>query len=51
MLALRWRVPPRPLATRWRGPLGMSGALARDPVLSIAGIVGPPGLQGPAGAA
>lgn len=48
-LALRWRVPPRPLATRWRGPLGMSGSLARDPVLPIAGIVGPPGPQGPAG--
>ena len=48
-LALRWRVPPRPLATRWRGPLGMAQALARDPVLPIAAIVGPPGLQGPAG--
>ena len=48
-LALRWRVPPRPLTTRWRGPLGMAQALARDPVLPVAAIVGPPGPRGPAG--
>ena len=46
---LRWRVPPRPLTTRWRGPLGMAQALARDPVLPVAAIVGPPGPPGPAG--
>ena len=50
-LALRWRVPPRALATRWRGPLGMAHALARDPVLPIAAIVGPPGPKGPVGPA
>ena len=48
-LALRWRVPPRPLTTRWRGPLGMAQALARDPVLPIAAIVGPPGTSGSVG--
>ena len=49
---LRWRVLPRPLTTRWRGPLGMAQALTRDPVLPVAAIVGPPGApgqQGPAG--
>ena len=48
-LSLRWRVPARPIATRWRGPLGMAQALARDPLLPIAAIVGPPGPQGPGG--
>ena len=49
ILTLRWRVPPRPIVTRWRGPLGMAQALARDPVLPIAAIVGPPGPAGPVG--
>ena len=48
-VTLRWRVPPPPITTRWRGPLGMAQALARDPVLPVAAIVGPPGLQGPTG--
>ena len=48
-LALRWRVPARPITTRWRGPLGMAEALARDPLLPIAAIVGPPGAQGSGG--
>ena len=48
-LALRWRVPARPITTRWRGPLGMAQALARDPLLPIAAIVGPPGAQGSGG--
>ena len=48
-LALRWRVPPRPITTRWRGPLGMAQALTRNPVLPIAAIVGPPGPAGPVG--
>ena len=48
-VTLRWRVPPRPIVTRWRGPLGMAQALTRNPVLPIAAIVGPPGLQGPTG--
>ena len=48
-LSLRGRVPARPIATRWRGPLGMAQALARDPLLPIAAIVGPPGPQGPGG--
>ena len=48
-LTLRWRVPPRPKTTRWRGPLGMAQALTRNPVLPIAAIVGPPGPPGPAG--
>ena len=46
---LRWRVPPRPITTRWRGPLGMAQALTRNPVLPIAAIVGPPGPAGPVG--
>ena len=49
ILALRWRVAPRPITTRWRGPLGMAQALTRDPVLPVAAIVGPPGPPGPAG--
>ena len=48
-VTLRWRVPPRPIVTRWRGPLGMAQALTRNPVLPIAAIVGPPGPPGPAG--
>ena len=48
-VTLRWRVPPRPIVTRWRGPLGMAQALTRNPVLPIAAIVGPPGPQGPQG--
>ena len=48
-LTLRWRVAPRAIATRWRGPLGMAQALTRDPVLPVAAIVGPPGPQGPPG--
>lgn len=48
-LALRWRVPPRAISTRWRGPLGMAHAMTRDPVLPIAAIVGPPGATGPVG--
>ena len=49
-LTLRWRVAPRPLTTRWRGPLGMAQAVARDPALTIAAIVGPPGPVGATGA-
>ena len=49
-LTLRWRVPPRPLTVRWRGPLGMAQAVARDPLLPIAAIVGPPGATGATGA-
>ena len=49
-LVLRWRVPPRPLTTRWRGPLGMAQAVARDPLLPIAAIVGPQGATGAPGA-
>ena len=48
-LVLRWRGAPRPIVTRWRGPLGMLQALTRDPVLPVAAIVGPPGAQGPQG--
>lgn len=48
-LTLRWRVPSRPLTTRWRGPLGMAQAVARDPLLPVAAIVGPPGATGPVG--
>ena len=51
ILTLRWRVPPRPIVTCWRGPLGMARALARDPVLPIAAIVGPPGAPGATGPA
>ena len=48
-LTLRWRVPPRPISTRWRGPLGMAQALTRDPLQPVAAIVGPPGPIGPSG--
>lgn len=48
-LALRWRAMPRLLPTRWRGPLGMAQAIARDPLLPIAAVVGPPGARGPEG--
>lgn len=50
-LVLRWRVSPRSIVTRWRGPLGMVQALTRDPVLPVAAIVGPPAAQGPQGQA
>lgn len=49
-LQLRWRAIPQPIATRWRGPLGMAQALTRDPLLPVAAIVGPPGATGLAGA-
>lgn len=48
-LTLRWRVPERPVTTRWRGPEGMAQALAREPTTAIAAIIGPPGPQGPIG--
>ena len=53
-LILRWRVPDRAIVTRWSGPDGMAEGLARDPLLAIAAVVGPPGpqgLQGPQGPA
>jgi hypothetical protein len=49
ILTLRWRVPGRPVTTRWRGPEGMAQALARVPVPAISAIIGPPGPQGPTG--
>ena len=52
-LTLRWRVPVRALELRWRGPLAMLDAVARNPQLPVAAIIGPPGPaspQGPAGA-
>ena len=49
-LTLRWRTPERPIVTRWRGPDGMAAALARNPALPIAAIIGPPGPPGPPGA-
>jgi hypothetical protein len=48
-LALRWRIPERPVTTRWRGPQGMAQALAREPAKAIAAIIGPPGPQGAVG--
>ena len=48
-LTLRWRTPERPIVTRWRGPDGMAEALARNPALPIAAIIGPPGPPGPPG--
>jgi hypothetical protein len=45
-LVLRWRAPARRLTLRWRGPEGMVGAIARDPVAPIAGVIGPPGPAG-----
>ena len=50
-LVLRWRVSPRSIVTRWRGPLGMAQALTRNPMLPVAAIVGPPAAQGPQGQA
>ena len=51
IVTLRWRLPPRPIVTRWRGPLGMAQALTRDPALPVAAIVGPPGVAGATGPA
>lgn len=48
-LVFRWRVPDRRVETAWRGPEGMSEALARVPATPIAAIVGPPGPAGPSG--
>jgi hypothetical protein len=48
-LTLRWRVPPRLVQTRWRGPGGMMQALVRDPLTPVAAIIGPPGSTGPQG--
>jgi hypothetical protein len=50
-LVLRWRVPPRRIVTRWRGPEGMALALERNPELPVAAVIGPPGPIGPGGAA
>lgn len=50
-LVLRWRIPKRAIVTRWSGPDGMAEALARDPEMPIAALVGPPGPQGPQGPA
>jgi hypothetical protein len=47
-MLLRWRIPARPLATRWRGPMGMMQAIARDGQSPLAAIVGPPGPPGSA---
>jgi hypothetical protein len=49
-LTLRWNIPQRRILSRWRGPQGMTDALARHPELPIAAIVGPPGPPGPGGA-
>ena len=51
ILTVRWRVPVRQIALRWRGPSGMAQALTRDPVLPVAAIIGPPGPLGPQGPA
>lgn len=48
-LVLGWRAPDRAIVTRWSGPEGMAEALARDPALPIAAVVGPPGPPGPQG--
>lgn len=48
-LVLRWRIPPRRVETRWRGPAGMAEAVARPAPQPFAAIVGPPGPAGPAG--
>ncbi len=48
-LLLRWRVPERPIETRWRGPEGMAEALERDPARPVAAIIGPPGPSGSGG--
>lgn len=45
-LVLRWRVPPRQVATRWRGPAGLATAIEREPLAPIAAVVGPPGTGG-----
>lgn len=45
-LVLRWRVPERRIAARWRGPAGMGEAVVRQPIAAIAAIIGPPGAGG-----
>lgn len=49
-LVLRWRVPARRLALRWRGPLGMAQSLERAPPAPVAAVIGPPGPAGTGGA-
>lgn len=43
-LVLRWRVPPRLITTRWRGPSGIMQALAAQASPSIAGFTAPPAI-------
>lgn len=50
-LAVGWRVPAPKIPTVWRGPFGMAEAIAQDPALPIAAVIGPPGPAGPQGAA
>jgi hypothetical protein len=45
-LVLRWRVPERRIAARWRGPAGMGEAALRHRISPIAAIIGPPGAGG-----
>lgn len=46
-LILRWRQPPPKIELRWRGPTGaMLDALARNPSMPIASVIGPPGRDG-----
>lgn len=45
-LVLRWRIPERRIAVRWRGPAGMAEPVARTPTLPLAAIIGPPGPAG-----
>lgn len=51
-LVLRWRQPDPPVVTQWRGvDAAMLASVARDPLIAIAAVIGPPGLAGPAGVA
>lgn len=45
-LTLRWRVPERRIAVRWRGPSGMAETIEREPAAIIASVIGPPGPAG-----
>ena len=40
-ILLRWRVPPRAVETRWRGPAGALEAIARTGATDLAGFIVP----------
>ncbi|MBB3943569.1 hypothetical protein GGR91_001827 [Sphingorhabdus rigui] len=51
-MLLQWRQPPPPILACWRGPDGMlAPTISASSIGSVPTIIGPPGVQGPAGPA